>query len=129
VTSRVVPADEGKLIDHRVDYGGIVVLSVGLIALLVALDDGIDLGWTNVRILGLFALAFVALSAFLVLERRAGAMALVPSDVLGNPAFLPACLAVLMMSAIFFAALLYCLSSWPRCSATPRRRRAPDSCR
>ena len=34
-------------------------------------------------------------------------MALVPNDVLKNRAFLPACMAVLMMSAIFFAALLY----------------------
>ena len=42
-----------------------------------------------------------------MIERRAGAMALVPNDVLKNPAFLPACMAVLMMSAIFFAALLY----------------------
>jgi MFS family permease len=34
-------------------------------------------------------------------------MALVPNDVLKNRDFLPACMATLLMSAIFFAALLY----------------------
>ena len=58
-------------------------------------------------IVGLFALAAVALVGFVLIERRAGTMALVPNDVLKNRAFLPACMAVLMMSAIFFAALLY----------------------
>jgi MFS family permease len=107
VTWRVVRPDEGTLPDHRVDYGGIFSLSIGLVALLFALDEGIDLGWTNPLILGLFGLAAVALVGFLFIERRAGAMALVPDDVLKNRAFFPACIVVLLMSAIFFAALLY----------------------
>jgi EmrB/QacA subfamily drug resistance transporter len=107
VTWRVVHADKGTLADHRIDYGGIVLLSVGLLALLFALDEGIDLGWTDPLIVGLFVVAAVALLVFLMIERRSGTMALVPNDVLENRAFLPACIAVLMMSAIFFAALLY----------------------
>jgi MFS family permease len=107
VTWRVVRADAGTLPDQRVDYGGVASLSVGLVALLVALDQGIDWGWTDPLIVGLFTLAAVALVGLLVIERRAGAMALVPNDVLQNRAFLAAGLAVLLMSAIFFAALLY----------------------
>ncbi len=107
VTWRVVRADEGTLSDHRIDYGGVIFLSIGLLALLFALDEGIDLGWSDPLIVGLFALAAVALVGFVLIERRAGTMALVPNDVLKNRAFLPACMAVLMMSAIFFAALLY----------------------
>jgi EmrB/QacA subfamily drug resistance transporter len=107
VTWRIVGADQGTLSDHRVDYGGIALLSIGLFALLFALDEGIDLGWTDPLIVGLFALATVALVGFVLIERRAGAMALVPTDVLKNRAFLPACMATLLMSAIFFAALLY----------------------
>jgi EmrB/QacA subfamily drug resistance transporter len=107
VTWRIVPADEGKLADRRVDYGGIACLSVGLLALLFALDQGIDLGWTDPLIIALFALAPVSLIGFMLIERRVGAMALVPNDVLKNRSFGPACLAVLLMSAIFFAALLY----------------------
>jgi EmrB/QacA subfamily drug resistance transporter len=107
VTWRVIRADEGTLADHHVDYGGIVLLSVGLLTLLFALDEGIDIGWTNPLIVGLFALAAAALVGFALIERRAGTMSLVPNDVLKNSAFFSACMAVLMMSAIFFAALLY----------------------
>jgi MFS family permease len=42
-----------------------------------------------------------------VLERRAGSWALIPRDVIANPGFRAACLATLMMSAVFFAALLF----------------------
>jgi EmrB/QacA subfamily drug resistance transporter len=107
VTWRVVRSDEGTLSDHRVDYGGVIFLSIGLLALLFALDEGIDLGWSDPLIVGLFTIAAVGLLVFMAIERRAGAMALVPGDVLKNRAFLSACIAVLLMSAIFFAALLY----------------------
>lgn len=107
VTWRVVRADEGTLADRRMDYGGIIFLSIGLFALLFALDEGIDLGWTDPLIIGLFVLAAVSLVRFVLIEQRSGAMALVPNDVLKNRSFLPACITVLLMSAIFFAALLY----------------------
>ncbi len=107
VTWRVVRADGGTLSDRRVDYGGIACLSVGLLALLFALDQGIDLGWTNPMIIVLFALVPVSFVGLMWIERRVGAMALVPHDVLRNRTFGPACMAVLLMSAIFFAALLY----------------------
>ena len=107
VTWRIVRADPGTVSDHRIDYGGIVSLSIGLLALLFALDQGIDLGWSDPLIVGLFVVAGVALLLFIILERRAGETALVPNDVLRNQAFFPACMAVLLMSAIFFAALLY----------------------
>lgn len=107
VTWRIVRADPGTVSDHRIDYGGIVSLSIGLLALLFALDEGIDLGWSDPLIVGLFVVGGVALLLFIILERRAGETALVPSDVLRNQAFFPACMAVLLMSAIFFAALLY----------------------
>jgi EmrB/QacA subfamily drug resistance transporter len=107
VTWRVVPASHGTLADRRIDYGGIVSLSIGLFALLLALDEGIVLGWTNPWILGLFALAGVALAAFIAIERGIGVTALVPRDVLHNRAFFAACITVLLMSALFFAALLY----------------------
>jgi EmrB/QacA subfamily drug resistance transporter len=107
VTWRVVPDDRGMLADHRLDYPGIASLSLGLLALLLALDEGVDLGWTDPWILGLFALAAVALVAFVGVERRIDAPALVPRDVLQNRAFFAACITVLFMSALFFAALLY----------------------
>jgi EmrB/QacA subfamily drug resistance transporter len=107
VTWRVVPAENPDATDQRIDYGGVMALSIGLLALLLSLDLGIDLGWTDPRILGLFAAAAASLLVFALVERKAGDHALVPSDVRGNRAFLAAGIATLLMSAIFFAALLY----------------------
>jgi len=107
VTWRVVGDDAPTAVDRRLDVPGVAALSVGLLALLLALDLGTDDGWTSPRILSLFALFAVAFAAFVAIERRAGEHALVPHDVLENRAFFAACISVLMMSAIFFAALMY----------------------
>ena len=66
-----------------------------------------DWGWADPRILALFAACVVLLVAFVGLERRAGPRALVPGDVMANPAFRAVCLATLLMSATFFSVLLY----------------------
>jgi EmrB/QacA subfamily drug resistance transporter len=107
VTWRVVARDRPDGARARIDYAGILTLSIGLFALLLSLDQGVDVGWTHPRILGLFAVSAAGLAAFAVIERRTGGNALVPDDVTGNRVFVAACLATLLMSAIFFAALLY----------------------
>jgi EmrB/QacA subfamily drug resistance transporter len=107
VTWRCVPESRGESASGRFDYAGVVTLSVGLIALLVALDEVTGLGWTDPLILGLFALCALLLVAFAFNERRAGGSALVPDDVIANRAFRSACLAVLLMSPTFFVALMY----------------------
>jgi EmrB/QacA subfamily drug resistance transporter len=107
VTWRVVPPAPVDARDQRIDYGGVTALSIGLFALLLALDMGVDLGWADPLILGLFALAAASLLAFARIERGAGEDALVPGDVLGNRTFFAASMTTLLMSAIFFAALLY----------------------
>ncbi len=106
ITLLVVPRDvetkHGKL-----DYLGTAVLSIGLLALLLALDWALDLGWAAPSIIALFVIAAAALVAFLIIEHRAGDHALVPDRVLENRSFLAAGIATLFASAIFFAALLY----------------------
>jgi len=49
----------------------------------------------------------MALLGFGLYERNAGNVALIPDDVMKNMDFAAACITTLMMSAIFFAALLY----------------------
>ncbi|MGH3479127.1 MAG: MFS transporter, partial [Nocardioidaceae bacterium] len=107
VTWRVVPAEKIEGADRRLDYGGIATLSIALLALLLALDLGVDEGWTDPLILGLFAVAAIGLVVFGAIERGAGEHALIPRDVIENRVFFAAGLATLLMSAIFFAALLY----------------------
>jgi EmrB/QacA subfamily drug resistance transporter len=93
--------------DRRIDYGGVVTLSLGLVALLVALDQVTDWGWGDPRIVLLLAICAVMLVGFGFVERRMNEAALIPRDVIANRDFATACLAVLLMSAVFFATLLY----------------------
>jgi EmrB/QacA subfamily drug resistance transporter len=93
--------------DTRIDYWGIATISVGLVSLLVALDQVDDWGWGDARILALLGFAAALLVAFAAIERGAGQHALVPGDVMRNRSFTASCMAILLMSATFFAALLY----------------------
>ena len=107
VTWWVVPAVESAETDRRIDYGGVVTVSIALFSLLLALDLGTDLGWSDPKIITMFAVATVGLIVFGFIERHVGTKALIPDDVLANRAFFAAFLATLMSSAIFFAALVY----------------------
>jgi predicted MFS family arabinose efflux permease len=54
----------------RVDFAGATLLSIGLLALLLALTEGENWGWGSNRIVGLFAVAVVALVAWGLVETR-----------------------------------------------------------
>jgi EmrB/QacA subfamily drug resistance transporter len=107
VTWREVHQPRPEEEDTRMDYAGIVTVSVGLVSLLLAFDQATDLGWGDPRIIGLLALCVTLLAAFAVIERRSGEHALVPMSVMRSPDFRPTCGAILLMSAVFFAAMLY----------------------
>jgi EmrB/QacA subfamily drug resistance transporter len=107
VTWRSVSESRGAGAEEGIDVPGVATLSAGLVALLIALDQVTDWGWSDPRILGLFAGCALLLVAFAVIERRAGERALIPREVMANPAFRAACVATLLMSATFFAVLLY----------------------
>jgi EmrB/QacA subfamily drug resistance transporter len=106
-TLAAIKSDEPVSGRQRIDYGGIATLSVGLMSLLLALDQSSQWGWGDPRVIAFLVLCVVLLAAYALVERRAGESALVPRDVIANRAFGAACLAVLCMSAVFFAALLY----------------------
>ena len=90
-----------------IDYAGVGLLSAGAIAILIALDLVSAAGLTSPVILALLAGGLALLAVFLLAERRLGDRALVPAVVLRNRVFTASCGAVLLMSAIFFSALLY----------------------
>jgi EmrB/QacA subfamily drug resistance transporter len=92
---------------QRLDYGGIVTLSIALLALLFALDQATDWGWGSWKIIVALCLTVVLIGAFLLVEHRMGRDALVPEDVMGNGRFATACIAILLMSATFIASMLY----------------------
>jgi EmrB/QacA subfamily drug resistance transporter len=62
-----------ETVDRRVDWPGIGALTVGLTALVLGLVEANAWGWGSARILGLFALAAVALAGFAAIELRSPA--------------------------------------------------------
>jgi EmrB/QacA subfamily drug resistance transporter len=107
VTWFLVHVKEPDAGERRIDYPGVAAISVGLVSLLIALDQVADWGWSDPRVVGLLVLAVAMLLAFLPIERRAGTHALVPKEVMANESFTASCIAILFMSATFFASLLY----------------------
>ncbi len=107
VTYYLVKVKEPEAGDQRIDYPGIAALSVGLVSLLIALDQVAEWGWGDPRVVALLALAAILIVAFIPIERRAGEHALVPRAVMRNRSFTASCVAILFMSATFFASLLY----------------------
>lgn len=107
VTYRLVRVEEPEVEEQRIDYPGIAAISVGLVSLLIALDQVDDWGWGDPRVIAMLALAAVLIAAFVPIERRAGMSALVPRSVMRNESFRASCVAITLMSATFFAALLY----------------------
>jgi EmrB/QacA subfamily drug resistance transporter len=107
VTYFLVHVKEPEAEDRRIDYAGISALSVGLVSLLIALDQAADWGWGDPKVIALLAVAAALVVAFIPIERRAGEHALVPREVMRNRSFSASCVAILFMSATFFASLLY----------------------
>ncbi len=107
VTYYLVKVKEPEAAEQRIDYPGISTISIGLVSLLVALDQVDDWGWGDPKVIAMLALAAVLIVTFVRIELRAGMNALVPRAVMRNESFRASCVAVTLMSATFFAALLY----------------------
>jgi EmrB/QacA subfamily drug resistance transporter len=61
---------------HRVDWAGLTTFSTALILLVLGFLRGEDDGWTSAPIVAMFGGALVLLAVFVVIERRAGADAM-----------------------------------------------------
>lgn len=90
-----------------VDYQGIASLSVAVILVLVGLDHGTAVGFTDPVVVAMMAVGILLLVAFAVIEARKGDDALVPRRVMKSRQFASAVLSVTLMSATFFGILVY----------------------
>src|SRR3954454_20669140 len=97
-------------VGREVDYAGVAVLTVGLTSLVLALVEGNSWGWGSAEIVGLLALAALALPAFVFVENRVKAP-MVQFDLLSDRNFLAAvCVAMIIsfgMLGVFFFLALY----------------------
>jgi EmrB/QacA subfamily drug resistance transporter len=104
---REVPADAPGGGERRIDYGGIATLSLAVFALLFALDQGTDWGWSDPRVVGALVVSALSFGAFVLVERRAGEHALIPPDVVRSRPFRATGVVALLGAPVFFSALFY----------------------
>ena len=64
----VVPESRDTSHEQRLDLPGLLSSGIGLLAIVYALIEAHNFGWTSARILGLFAISAVALATFVLLE-------------------------------------------------------------
>src|SRR5690242_9165397 len=67
-TTLTVPESRDTSREQRLDLPGLLSSGIGMFALVYALIEANNYGWTSARILGLFAVAVVALVTFVLLE-------------------------------------------------------------
>jgi EmrB/QacA subfamily drug resistance transporter len=96
-----------EVTDERIDYPGIATLSIGLLLVLLAFDQAADWGFGDIRVILMLVVASVLIISFGFIEPRMKRSALIPGDVFRNGEFRNACMTVLLMSAVFFATVLY----------------------
>jgi EmrB/QacA subfamily drug resistance transporter len=90
----------------RLDPPGLVTLTIGLFTLILALIEGNDHGWTSGLIVTLFAVAIVALTAFVATQAREGAT-MIDLTLFRRPAFVGAQTTAFAISSSMFAMFLY----------------------
>ncbi|RKQ92066.1 EmrB/QacA subfamily drug resistance transporter [Solirubrobacter pauli] len=97
----------GRTREHRIDWAGAALLSVGVAAILLACAwAGTDYAWTSPQVLAAFVVGAVAILAFGFVERRAGEP-LLPLTLFRKRTFAVSTLAALGIGAVLFGITIY----------------------
>ncbi|CAL9653552.1 Multidrug resistance protein 3 [Actinosynnema sp. ALI-1.44] len=67
-----------KRVDHRIDYVGALMLTVGLVPLLIVAEQGREWGWDSGAAIAMYVVGVLGLIGFVFAERRMGDEALLP---------------------------------------------------
>ena len=86
----------------KLDWTGAAMLSIAIGALMIGLEEGQD-GWTQPHVVGLFAVALVAVAVFIVAEQRAEEP-IIPLRLFANRAVLTSTLLGMCAGTIAFGA-------------------------
>ena len=110
VTLFATEESRDETVSRKVDYPGIVAITVGIGALVLALVEGNAWGWDSFGVLGLLGLSIAGLVAFVTIERRSPAP-IVDFDYFRSRSFLGANIVAFAVSfsmfAMFFFLALY----------------------
>lgn len=70
IVSALVLKDTSVRTKQRIDFAGVALLALGVIALILGISEGQYWGWKSASILGSFTLSIVSLVAFIFVERK-----------------------------------------------------------
>jgi EmrB/QacA subfamily drug resistance transporter len=101
-----IPADHNRDQAPRNDYLGMILLSLGLVALMLVAYQYDAWGWTDPRTLALLATTILCLGLFPAREKHASEP-LVPMDIMRSRQIQTLGLSVLLLCQMFFIVLLY----------------------
>lgn len=76
-----------KHVKQKIDYWGAAAITLAIVPLLLVAEQGRSWGWTSVNSWICYALGFIGIVAFLLVERRAGDYALIPLRLFKNITF------------------------------------------
>jgi EmrB/QacA subfamily drug resistance transporter len=100
------PSLAAKHIKHRLDYWGTVTLSIGLIALMLALTLASTAGWISGTVITLLCIAVIALVIFVQVEMRT-AEPILPLTLFGNSIIVLSGLSILLSALGAYGVILY----------------------
>ena len=95
----------GRRSDHRIDFLGAGLLTVGVIPLLLVAEKGREWGWGSPLSVAMITLGFVALALFVPREARMGEEAILPLRVFRNGIFNVAGTTSFLVGAVMFGGL------------------------
>jgi EmrB/QacA subfamily drug resistance transporter len=100
--------DESKDTSHeqRLDIPGLATSAIGLFSVTYALIEANNYGWTSPRILVMFGIAIVSLTAFVLVERHQR-LPMLDLDLFRNSTFTGANLAMLLVALAMFGVFFF----------------------
>ncbi|MCO1336587.1 MFS transporter [Microbulbifer sp. OS29] len=104
---KVIEDDQPEESKEKVDYWGMISLSIFLLALMLALDFVIDVGVKSPVVIGLLIISIVFFFVFSWVETYTHSDPLIPADVATNWRFFSVCIVTLLLSVSFVSMLLY----------------------
>jgi EmrB/QacA subfamily drug resistance transporter len=107
VLSRSLPVKVQEIKEHSIDFLGASLITLFLVPLLLAFVwAGSRYAWNSIQIIGLFVLAFLSLSAFIWVERRAKDP-IISLQLFKNRVFSVAVVAIFLTTIGMFGIILY----------------------
>ncbi|WP_444933678.1 MFS transporter [Microbulbifer sp. JTAC008] len=101
------PSEQFEKKDERIDYLGVLTLSVSLFLFLLALDLMTQTGISRLLVFCLLAISLLAAITFAFVEARMADDALIPENLVKNRVFMASGVSVFFVAIAFFTTLVY----------------------